>query len=118
MTARRRSILIAVGLVLVLAAALPFTVFWSRPCNEETDRARAAWLRYAEAVDGTRAAEEARAVVAAIEHDDLLTAVDRGDGPLAAPPPDDAAARAAYREAVERLSLAEGACGPTAVEPP
>ncbi len=105
-------------LVIRPPAPVPFTVFWSRTCDEETDRARGAWLRYAEAVDGTRAAEEARAVVAAIEHDDLLTAVDRGDGPLAAPPPDDAAARAAYREAVEHLSLAEGACGPTAIEPP
>ena len=111
MSARRRSILIAVGLVLVLAAALPFTVFWSRPCDEETQRARAAWVRYAEAVDGTRAAEEARAVVDALDRDALAHAVDLGDGPLAAPPPDDEAARAAYREATERLSLAEGACG-------
>ncbi|MEZ4338320.1 MAG: hypothetical protein R3B82_16995 [Sandaracinaceae bacterium] len=111
MSNRRRSILVAVGLVLLLSAALPFTVFWSRPCDEEIARARAAWLRYAEAVDGTRAADEARAVLDALDAEDLEAAVERGDDPLAAPPLGNDMAGARYREAVERLSLAEGACG-------
>lgn len=111
MTTRAKNLLIAGGLVLVLAAALPFTVFWSRPCDEEVARARAEWLRYAETVDGTRAAEEARGVVRALDAEDLEAAVEQADGPLAAPPPDDEVARARYREAIERLSLAEGACG-------
>lgn len=94
------SIVIAIGIVLLV---IPY----SRSCDEERGRARAAWTRYAEALEG-----DARQTVLAVraEVDDPRAALE--DAELLAPPPSSEADMSArYREAMDTLSLAAGACG-------
>jgi len=86
-----------------------FVVRWSRPCDQERALARERWAAYASHVEGTRAEVEARAVLSALDAD-LDEAMRRGESMLAAPEPDDTAGASMYREAMERLVLADGAC--------
>ncbi|MCB9598517.1 MAG: hypothetical protein H6719_37730 [Sandaracinaceae bacterium] len=110
MSPRAKRIVAVVAALAALAIVLPFAIRWSRPCEEERERARATWTSYADHVAGTRAEAEARAVLEALDGD-LGEAVEHGDSVLAAPAPDDERGATLYREALERLSLAEGACG-------
>lgn len=109
MSRRAKRALAAAALLAALAVTLPFAIRWSRSCDEERERARDAWRAYAAAVRGTRAADDAHAVLAALDRD-VDRATEVADGALAIPERDSASA-ALYREAMLRLSLAEGACG-------
>lgn len=98
-------VLVTLGVGAALAA---FAVRWSAPCDEELADAEAAWRRYASHVEGTAAADEARAVADALP--DLPAAIEASEGVLIAPPPGDAEGTRLYRAANEALSLADGAC--------
>lgn len=99
--------LLVAGISLVVAV-VPFFVRWSRPCEDERSAAASAWEDYANAADGA-AETEARAVAQEIRHD-LGAAVERAESLLAAPSDSDDEGARLYRNALERLSLAEGAC--------
>ncbi len=113
MSNRAKKVLAALALTAAAAGALSFVVRWSRPCDEELARARETWTAYASHIEGTRAEAEARAVLsqlAGADGGDLAEALDRGEGLLAAPPPNDARGAELYRRAMEQLALADGAC--------
>ena len=106
----KRALLGGVAAVALAAVILPFAIRWSRTCEQERLRARETWTSYAAHVSGSRAEEEARVVLEHLD-DDLEVALDHGEGVLATPTPDDAEGALLYREAMERLVLAHGACG-------
>ncbi|MBX3272508.1 MAG: hypothetical protein KF729_19775 [Sandaracinaceae bacterium] len=100
---RARRIGLALAAALAVALALPFAVRWSRGCEEERARARAAWARYAREAAGTAAGEDADRVLRALERG-VTEAVEEADAlPARARAP-------GYREAIEQLTLAHGAC--------
>lgn len=110
MTPRRRGVWLFVASAgALVVVALPFALRWSRTCAEERARAEETWTEYADHMGDTRAGEEARRVLDVIDRD-LPAALERGEGMLTTPPPADAEGARLYREAMERLVLADGAC--------
>ena len=107
MSKRVKKLLVA---ALFLAAAglllTPFLIRWSRPCDEERELARQAWSSYAAHLDAPVQAA-AEAVLDQLDGD-LDTALEQAEQTM--PAPDDRRGGELYREAMERLALAQGAC--------
>ena len=93
----------------LIVAAIAVLVPWSRPCEEEIATAERAWNGYvAHLRPGTprQAAGEVRDAIAT----DPTEALEKAESLASAPPPTDPRAGLLYREAMETLVLAQGAC--------
>lgn len=98
--------LLALALV---GLGIAFLVPWSAPCEDELARAEHAWNGYvAHLAPGSprQAAGAIRDTIAT----DPSAALERAESMASAPPPGDRRAGALYREAMEQLVLAQGAC--------
>ncbi|MEC7525632.1 MAG: hypothetical protein VYE22_37465 [Myxococcota bacterium] len=108
----RRKLRLALAGVLALGligAGVAFLAPWSRPCEEEIATAERAWNGYVAHLrpgNPRRAAGEVRDAIAA----DPTEALEKAESLASAPPPSDPRAGLLYREAMETLVLAQGAC--------
>ena len=101
---------VAAVLALVLVGAgVAFLVPWSAPCEDELLRAEHAWNGHVAHLAPGSPRQAAGAVRDTIAGDPDL-ALERAESMASAPPPDDRRAGALYREAMESLVLAQGAC--------
>jgi hypothetical protein len=101
--------MITAAIAVLAIAAAPFAFRWSRTCEEEAARATTAWRAYADGLSEGAARSRARAIEGRIAADPA-GALEDAESLGAIPPPDDRASAARYREAMETLVLAEGAC--------
>jgi hypothetical protein len=105
---------VAVVAALVVVVVL-FVTPWSRPCEEEAERAEAAWSTYlahveARTPEATRV-EASRRIRGRITGDPAA-ALEQAESLVATPEPGDERGATLYRDAMETLVLAEGACAP------
>ena len=102
------------GALTTMAVAVAVALFimpWSESCDAQSRQASAAWSEYVDHLfeRGEERAQAARALEGAIARDpgEAMFEAER-----VAPTPGDEEAGVLYRDAMERLSLAEGACAP------